>query len=982
MICCCCFMCCFLMSAQELYIATNGNDAKYGSIDSPLATLIGARDKARSTGVKTIYIRGGRYNFDTTCTLNSQDSGIIFSGYQDEKVIFDGSKFIDADKFQPVTSTDLLTKLHSKAQGKVYSQVITDNNLKELLDKPTAQLSVNDKMVTVARFPNIGFAHIDIGTVSGEIVNTDGSNDDPKGASFKLRENIDGSKWNAEISRVKKMQIKGYISADWLKETHQVNEVATDGTIKLQDGSRYGIKDGAAHVSRLFFYHLLCELDEPGEWYFDSIDSRLYIWPKEPFTDNSTMGVWAGPQCFEINEAQDIQIKKMTIQNLGSGSNGQGAINVKGASKNILVAGITFRFIAEPITSVNFWHDVRDSKILSCDFYDVPNNSRLYGGKITSTSIEYGNNIMENCHFTQIYSKDFYGKACGISGAGNVFRNNLIHNMNGQPLTHSGVDHIIELNEAFNTNIEEGDGGMFYTGGNLWSFGNKLRHNFMHHNMTIPGLLGKGAFHIDDVDAGDEVYENVLYKGGWAGVKMNKAGGHSIRSNVFLECYIGVRNNNNRVEAVYSTAMDYLTSDPTNSIKANYMGRMLKQIGVSGWETGLSANNWPDRVENFWYTRYPRMKTLFDGLNDNDVLGPFATDYTDNLFYGTLANNFYAPTNLETISGTQTITLNVFENPNALNFKFKTPIPSFAADIPFENIGLYSDQYRCAVPDKNVYRQKVKQRFDGQVCHSNSVGYNYTTVNNIIYYNSGEEVYKLVPCLGAIEELGDDSYVVKAIGETCPDKDNGQIKIEAKNSGSYVANLNGGADINFSNEWVIENLSPGTYELCITNTANNKVQCFGFNIEAGTSVTGKTSSGKEAVNIEITEGTAPFDVSVNGKQIMQTTSQSFSVNASYGDIVEVTTSVACEGSITKTMDGIVSVSPNPTDGVFEIILSMPLKSVTVDVYNAYSQLISSKSCLLNNGKVQLNINDKPAGIYFASIRLGKNNPKVLKIIKK
>ncbi len=980
---CCCLMSCFLMNSQtELYIATNGNDANDGSIDNPLATLIGARDKSRSTGIKTIYIRGGRYSFDTTCTLDSQDSGVTFSGYQDEKVIMDGSKLIDADQFRLVNNGGLLAKLHNKAQGKVYSKLITDSDLKELLGKPTAQLSMNDKMATVARFPNIGFAHINTGTASGEVVDVEGTDADPKGASFKLREAIDAAKWSVEISRVKRMHVKGYISADWLKETHAVSMVEADGTIKLRDGSQYGIKEGAAHANRLLFYHLLCELDEPGEWYFDPSDSRLYIWPNEPLTDNSTIGVWAGPQCFTINNGQSIQIKKMTIQNLGSGKNGGAAINVFGSSKDVLVAGVTFRYISEPILSLNFMNDVRNCKALSCDFYDVPNNIRLYGGGVTSTSVEYGNNTVENCHFTQIYSKDFYGKACGIRGAGNVFRNNLIHNMNGQPVTHTGVDHILELNEAFNTNVEEGDGGVFYTGAKLWSFGNKVRYNFIHHIMGIPGLLGKGSIHIDDVDAGDEIYGNVIYKGGSAGVKMNKAGGHSIRENIFLECFIGIRNNNNSVAQVYSDAMDYLTSDPTNTIKANYMGRLLQQVGVSGWQSGLTADNWPDRVEGFWYSRYPKLRDLLDGLNANDILGPFATDYTDNLFYGSLKNNFYAPSNLETISGSRDITLDIFENTDALNFKFKTPQPSYVPDIPFDDIGLYADEYRCALPDKNAYRQKIKQRFEGQICHDNSLGYNFATVNDVIYYNSGKQVYKLTPCLGAIEELGDDSYVVKATGETCPDKDNGQVKITAKTNGSYVASLNGGSDINFSNEWVIENLVPGPYKLCITNTSSNSVQCFGFDIEEGTLATGKASSGKEGVNIEITEGTAPFDVSVNGEWVLQTTSQSFSVNASYGDVVEVTTSVTCEGSITKTMDGIVSVSPNPTNGAFEIALSMPLKEVTVSVYNVYSQLVSSKSYLVNNGKIQLDINDKPAGIYFAAIELGKNKPEVLKIIKK
>ncbi|NMH88832.1 T9SS type A sorting domain-containing protein, partial [Flavivirga algicola] len=153
-------------------------------------------------------------------------------------------------------------------------------------------------------------------------------------------------------------------------------------------------------------------------------------------------------------------------------------------------------------------------------------------------------------------------------------------------------------------------------------------------------------------------------------------------------------------------------------------------------------------------------------------------------------------------------------------------------------------------------------------------------------------------------------------------------------------------------------------------------------IEAGTSVTGKTTSGSGKVAVNISEGTAPFDVYVNSAKVLRTSSPAFSVDASYGDVVEVKTSVACEGVLSKTMNGIVSVSPNPTEGGLSIALPAPLKNVTVSVYNVYSQLVSSGSYPVSDGRVGLEINGAPAGIYFASIEMGDGRPKVLKIIKK
>jgi hypothetical protein len=730
-----------IQAQTELFIAKNGNDNNPGTILNPLATLNGARDKARSTGVKTIWIRGGRYGFDTTCRLDAQDAGITFSGYQNEKVIFDGSKFIDQQKFTVVTDGSLLAKLNDKAKTNAYSQVITDPALITLLKAPTSQISINDKMITLARFPNLGFVHVNNSTVSQEQANVVGTNTNPVGAKFRTIETIDGGKWRAEIARIRKGFISGYVSADWYKEQIPLNSANADGDIRLTNGSRYGFQKGSK-INRFFVFNLLCELDEPGEWYFDDTDSRLYLWPSTPINPDMRVGVWAGPQCFEIRDAQNIKIKKITIQNIGRGNNGDGAINITGKCDNIEVAGVTFRFIAAPITAVNIWNDVTNSGVRSCDFYDVPNNSRLYGGKITAGSVEYGRNYIENCHFTEVYSKDFYGKACGISGAGNIFRNNLIHNMNGQPVTHAGAEHIIELNEVFNVGIEEGDGGAFYTGASIWSFGNVLRHNFVHHIMSVPQLLGRAAFFSDDLDAGETVIENVLYKGGWEAIKMNTGGGHTIVRNVLLECYTGIRNGDAGT-AAYNKYADFLLSNPKSTDKENQIGRMLQVIGKPDWETGLTKDNWTDRVGDFWTNRYAGMRFLYKAYNDNNTIKAYECRFYDNLFYGNKTDINGGPT--AAVRGSQKITLDLFADPANLNFKFKEPRPAYAPDIPFERIGLYKDEYRCAVPDKNTYRKNIKNRFANQASHT-SDPYDYKTINQRLYYNTGKIIYDLVPC--------------------------------------------------------------------------------------------------------------------------------------------------------------------------------------------------------------------------------------------
>ena len=48
-----------MLTAKEYYVATNGDDANTGSIDSPFATL--ARAQAEVKAGDIVYIRGGRY---------------------------------------------------------------------------------------------------------------------------------------------------------------------------------------------------------------------------------------------------------------------------------------------------------------------------------------------------------------------------------------------------------------------------------------------------------------------------------------------------------------------------------------------------------------------------------------------------------------------------------------------------------------------------------------------------------------------------------------------------------------------------------------------------------------------------------------------------------------------------------------------------------------------------------------------------------
>ena len=235
-----------------------------------------------------------------------------------------------------------------------------------LLSNMETQISFNDNMMYLGRYPNIGFAHVS-NVVTDQTSTGQGTYTNPVGASIALRETVNNAKWNAELNRIQKSTIKGYVSADWYKEELRIHSVNTNGVIRLVDGAKYGF-GGASAVERCYIRNMLCEIDEPGEWYFDDIEKKFYLWPQGDINSTTHIGIWAGPTLFEIN-ASYIQIKKLIVQCLGNGKVGDGGVNIPSGSNN-LIAGCTFRFIAAPSTAFNITQNATNSGALSCDIFD------------------------------------------------------------------------------------------------------------------------------------------------------------------------------------------------------------------------------------------------------------------------------------------------------------------------------------------------------------------------------------------------------------------------------------------------------------------------------------------------------------------------------------------------------------------------------------------------------------------------------------
>lgn len=239
-------------------------------------------------------------------------------------------------------------------------------------------------------------------------------------------------------------------------------------------------------------------------------------------------------------------------------------------------------------------------------------------------------------------------------------------------------------------------------------------------------------------------------------------------------------------------------------------------------------------------------------------------------------------------------------------------------------------------------------------------------------------------CTGQLN-LPADNFTVETKGESCTGENNGEISIVGKNSFAYTAAINDKSYTFTNNSLKVTSLTPGTYKIKITIPEMIFEQNFTVTIPKAANIAGKSSVTSKNVAVEITEGTAPFTVFVDGTQQFQTTDSNFNLSLEKGGLIEVATAKACEGIFSKkvaTMDllGTLSAYPNPTSGSFEIEIPTGQKEVKIELYNFAGQLVSTKTYSIENGKAQLSLENQASGIYAAKIYL--ETPEYIKIIKK
>jgi len=505
---------CPWLARADVYVSPQGSDAADGSATYPFASLEQARDAVRSlrSGSRsgtpmTVWLTAGDYWLPKSFKLAATDSDTIYRSAPGEPVRLRGGRPMAAADFHPVTNILTLARIAPAAQGKVleldlnqaglahtgrYPDVFQDNG--GLLD-----VYFKDRRMPLARFPNEGYMTLRrVLDNAGGLTTTNWSDStwsdvrsNGVGGTFEYREAFyaEHARWQKVLDHG--VWLKGYWRVPWENEAIRVQAIDTARhTVTFAKpipggiGSKYQRPQGSGR-EQYWLMNLLEAVDQPGEWCVDFKDHKLYFYPPAPLADGDVVIADNAEPLIELDGAANITLREMTVeQGLGNG------IEVDNGSSN-LVAGCTLRNLDG--NGVVFAGGFRN-ELLSSDLYWLGGGGVwLSGGdENAQPRISAGHRVINNhIHdFAQIQRVYAAGINAGFSGGGGgghhsavgmFVAHNLIHDTPHVGILFGSWDSIYEYNEILEYCRVSNDMGAWYCYDLYSRLGNQtFRYNYVH----------------------------------------------------------------------------------------------------------------------------------------------------------------------------------------------------------------------------------------------------------------------------------------------------------------------------------------------------------------------------------------------------------------------------------------------------------------------------------------------------------------------
>ncbi len=658
----------------ECFVSPQGNAANPGSTERPFASLEQARDAIRRlksskglpAGGITVHVRGGDYHVHETFQLTQEDAGtpdapIRYLAYPGETPRFSGG--VTLDGFKPITDAKVLSRLSEKARKEVRCLDLKAFGLTDLgrieprgygmagyPANPWVDLYVNGRPMQLARWPNDGF--VDVGKVHQ--------------ARFRSPQSELPGEFDYQGDRPSRWQTSddiwmfGYWGHLWAGRSVKVARFDTErDRVTTAGRTSYGFREGQPY----YFFNVLEELDQPGEWYLDQTSGILYLYPPTEL-DKAVVQypVFSAP-FLVLNETSHVTFGGLTFE-LGRT---EGAV-IRGGAGN-LIAGCTFRRLGTNglIVSGGSGHGV-----LGCDIHTLgAGGIRMAGGD--RGTLTPGNHFVENCHIHDFTRIDrVYAPAVHLDGVGNRIAHNLFHDSPHHAMRVEGYEQTIEFNEIHSVVYESDDQAGIDMFGNPAYRGNVIRYNFWHHIGSGHDVAGQSGIRLDDFISRVLVYGNVFYRsagGRFGGVQIHGGKDNFVDNNLFIDCKYA------------------LSFSPWGE------NRWLERLALDRTRANV-ARGGVDITKPPHFTCYPDLAQMKENPDRNFIWRNVAVNCGD---FSARESGKNELIDNHTYSGDPG-----FANPDARDFSLPNDSPIYDRlgfrPIPFGQIGLYQDEHRAIWP--------------------------------------------------------------------------------------------------------------------------------------------------------------------------------------------------------------------------------------------------------------------------------------------
>jgi hypothetical protein len=388
------------------------------------------------------------------------------------------------------------------------------------------ELFFNDQRMTLARWPNVGWATVAKIVDSGT---THLSADQPRRPGTFEYSGDRPARWNVEAG----IWLLGYWCYDWYEEAIKVKAVDRDKRqITLAQPAVYGIKQGNPSPRRYRALNLLEELDQPGEYYVDRAARRLYFWPPAAMTGARIVLSTLNAPLVSLQDASYVTLRGFILEaSLGDG------LAVTGGRGNRIEACVVRNTRQVGIrVSGGASHRVE-----GCDIHDTGTGGLVLEGGDRKTLTPAGHEAVNNHIWRFSQHQLCYASGITLGGVGNRAAHNLLHDAPHMAVGIGGNDHVFEYNVVHDVCSASDDAGALYKGRNPSCRGNVIRYNLWR-DIGSPMGHGTAAVYFDDGDGGDTVFGNIFVRCGYPGKgsfgTVFSHGGHdnTAENNIFVEC--------------------------------------------------------------------------------------------------------------------------------------------------------------------------------------------------------------------------------------------------------------------------------------------------------------------------------------------------------------------------------------------------------------------------------------------------------------